>query len=445
MSTKLNQKNKQVQPVIIETALIVLGLSALFFMLPYKIVGDGGPRFYAISELLTRGKISGMPYSMIGPIFSAPFWLLGKLYKSPAWWCARYNFFVFAGGLFLFYRILRNHVNRSLLRKFLLILIAGSMFSHHVTTYYGEVFTAVLVGAGILAMALNDSGRWWGVVILGVLNTPAAIAGLGLVVLKQAIAKKRWRYFMIPVMAAAVICAELWIRQGHPFITGYEGNAGFRTILPYSGRPGFSYPFFFGIISILLSFGKGILFFAPGLLLLVKGRNIKPEIYAAYKLWICFLIGLIIVYAKWWSWYGGWFWGPRFFLFASILASFALAVNLQDLDKSLLRNLLTLGALCLSVWVSISGAVFGTANLGICLANNYALEALCWYMPEFSVLWRPFVVSMPLKLHHIIIILYHLAVFLYLVFPLLKMLFGQLNTEFNNFKLRRLDFNNWRY
>jgi hypothetical protein len=27
------------------------------------------------------------------------------------------------------------------------------------------------------------------------------------------------------------------------------------------------------------------------------------------------------------------------------------------------------------------------------MANNFALEHLCWYAPEFSVLWRPFVIS----------------------------------------------------
>ena len=40
---------------------------------------------------------------------------------------------------------------------------------------------------------------------------------------------------------------------------------GFRTALPYSGQPGFSYPFFFGVLSVLFAFGRGLVFFAPGL------------------------------------------------------------------------------------------------------------------------------------------------------------------------------------
>ncbi len=34
-------------------------------------------------------------------------------------------------------------------------------------------------------------------------------------------------------------------------------------MLSYSGIQGFSYPLFFGILSILLSFGKGIIFSFP--------------------------------------------------------------------------------------------------------------------------------------------------------------------------------------
>jgi hypothetical protein len=432
---------------IIETGLILAGVLVLLFMLPHRVTGDGYFRFRAVTQLLTRGGVSSLPYSFVGPIFSIPLWLLGKWYKSPEWWCARYNFIVFAIGLFLIWRILRKHLNRSILRKFLIILIAGSMFPCHLQDYHGEVFTAILVGTGILAVVVNHSFKGWSAIVLGVVNIPASIIGLGCVVVKHALEKRRWRYFLALVIAAGLILTESWIRRGHPFITGYEGDAGSPTMLPYSGKPGFSYPFFFGIISILFSFGKGILFFAPGLLLSLKSKLpvIKQELYAGYKLWIYFLIGLILIYAKWWGWYGGWFWGPRFFLFASIPASFALAVHVHQLNKSVTANLFTLGVLCLSVWVGINGAVFGQSNLEICYANHYALEALCWYVPEFSVLWRPFVVSKPLKSYHIVTILYYTVVFIYLSAPLLQTLAKQINMKLRDFAIDYLDFGKWRY
>ena len=55
------------------------------------------------------------------------------------------------------------------------------------------------------------------------------------------------------------------------------------------------------------------------------------------------------------------------------------------------RLWLTLLVLPLSAWVGINGAVFGQQSMQTCWENNYQLEFLCWYVPEFSALWRPFV------------------------------------------------------
>src|SRR5262245_61371475 len=45
--------------------------------------------------------------------------------------------------------------------------------------------------------------------------------------------------------------------------------------------------------------------------------------------------------------------------------------------------------LTLSSWAAIDGVVFGDARLGACRDPHY--EFLCFYVPEFSALWRPFV------------------------------------------------------
>lgn len=164
------------------------------------------------------------------------------------------------------------------------------------------------------------------------------------------------------------------------------------TILPYSGQPEFSYPFFFGVLSILLSFGKGLLFYSPGLLLSLPrtGSAVSQRLKASHTLWLWFLAGLVVVYAKWWAWFGGWVWGPRFFLLASVPASLAIAVRLQRIRESRLPSLVALLAvLTLSVWVGINGAVYDQQDLGVCRSETN--EFLCWYVPEFSALWHPFV------------------------------------------------------
>ena len=128
---------------------------------------------------------------------------------------------------------------------------------------------------------------------------------------------------------------------------------------------------------------------------------------------------MLLVYAHWWAWYGGWFWGPRFFLFAAIPAALVLAVRLHARDASLGANLLTLATLVLSFWVGVNGVVFDQQGLAACTANNYALEFLCQYTPEFSVLWRPFVVFEPISGGAILYTATSGAIFLYVALPLL--------------------------
>ena len=432
---------------LLETILIFVGMGVLFLAVPHRLTSDGLIRFKAVTELLVEGKVSDMGLSMVGPLFCVPLWFLGRIYPSPEWWCARYNFLVFAFGLFAIYRIFKGHMPGGVLRKFALILIFGSMFPHHQADFFGEMFTAILVGVGIAAVTCLRSRWGWVCMVLGAANIPASMVGLGCVVLVKSAQARRWGYLLVPVAAAVLVLGESWIRRGDPFVTGYEGDRGFKTVMPYSGRPGFSYPFFFGVISILFSFGKGLFLFAPGLLLSI-GRRMsatKKEVHTTYRLWIWFLVGMVLVYSRWYAWYGGWYWGPRFFLFASIPASFALAVRLSAARESFASNLLTLGVLVLSFWVGVNGAVFDQNNLELCTANKYELEFLCWYVPEFSVLFRPFVEASPLAPREVSILLYGLVVCAYLAIPLLSALLKAATTKAAQLRRALVTRGGWRF
>lgn len=449
----------------IETALIVAGLVALF-LLPHDIFWDAAFRYRALVALLEHGQILAIKYSLIGPLFSAPLWLLGRWIGSPFWWVARFNLLCFIIGLAATYALLRNRVDRGVLRQFFLVLIAASMFPNHLEAYYGEVFTAICVGVGLVAVmrgTIRSGWAGWTAVVLGVANTPATLLALACVVVRRALERRRWRYALAVVAAGALIAGEAWIRRGSPIASGYEADAGIRTVLPYSGLPGFSYPFVLGVLSILFSFGKGLVFFAPGLLLPIRGRlralgdSIGSDLYGIHTLWLSFLVGLVLLYASWWAWYGGWFWGPRFFLFAALPASLALAVRLRtSRDASLLANLATLGVLALSVWVGIDGAIFGLNGLDVCRANQYALESFCLYVPEFSVLWYPFVVvgqvgirhgfvtAERLQWSHFVFAGYALVVFAYLALPLLRVLASQVDARARAFGATYLNLGTWR-
>lgn len=364
----------------LETALIVVVLLGDQFLMPHAIYGDGMRRYNELDALLGHGQISGDKYSLIGPLFSAPLWYLGQLYRGPDWWESHYNLALFALGFLAIYWILKNRVDHGLIRKFLLVLGALSMFPIPLTTYYGETFTALLVGIGLLAAVFGPALWGWIAVAIGVANTPATLLGLGFAALLRIIERRRLRYALAVVAALALIELEDLIRFHSISNTRYE--------------PGFTFPILIGILAILFSFGKGLIFFAPGLLLPIKnwllpGGESERKLWRTHLLWLAFLAGMILVYANWYDWSGDWFWGPRFFLFASLPASLAIAIRLRRLSASLLANLATLGALVLATWVTISSVLFDLyAVANACgTLQNYSPD--CNFQPQTSALWYP--------------------------------------------------------
>jgi hypothetical protein len=255
----------------VETALIVAGLAIFGFVLPHYVIADAAVRYDNLITLL-HGHIPPGRYSMIGPLFATPLLALATVVGHKGELVGLYNTTVFALGILALYLLLRGRLAAALLRRFLLVLVAGSMFAAHVVHWNSEVFTAMAVGVGLTAVAVRRLAPvGWGAVVLGVANTPAAVIGLVVVVGKRVIERRRLRYALVALAGVALIGAENWIRNGSPLSTGYDGNdRSFRTLMPYTGGNGFDYPFFFGLLSLCLSFGKGLLFFAPGLVLPVR-------------------------------------------------------------------------------------------------------------------------------------------------------------------------------
>lgn len=419
----------------LDALLLVIALLELLTFFPHNLRGDAAARFAALSQIIEGHGIPAVKYSLIGPLFSTPLWLLGKVISTPAALVQYYNWAIFAGGLLALYLLLRDILDRRVLRTFLLLLIVASMFPIHTLTFYAEPFTAVCVAVGsvlaVFGRRLVAAGGWL-LAAIGAANIPASILGLGGMALVFVLRHKKLRYLAAFLAAAVLITAESWLRRGSPFAFGYQNDSGFRTVMPYSGGPGFNYPIFFGLLSIFLSFGKGLIFYVPGLFLPAR-RYLRAQhseqgqkLYLLYLLWLAFVGGMVLVYAHWWAWYGGWTWGPRFFLFASFPAALVLAVRLHARAAGLGANVLTLVALMLSCWGSISGVLFDQNTLSICPAHNYALEYLCHYTPEFSALWHPLIVPVILSPSDILYVVTSAGIFLYLTLPLLIRIARQL-------------------
>ena len=95
--------------------LLLGGLIAGLFILPFTITGDGSTRYSFMDTLVHQHQITPMRYSMVGPLFSLPLWLISTFFRDPTIVIARYNFFLFAIFLLILYRWLRNWFDQKFL------------------------------------------------------------------------------------------------------------------------------------------------------------------------------------------------------------------------------------------------------------------------------------------------------------------------------------------
>jgi hypothetical protein len=393
------------------------------FLLPFSVSGDGSIRYEFMNTLTHHLEITSMRYSMVGPLFSLPLWLISIFNKDPSTIISRYNFLLFAGCLFILYQWLKHFFDWKFLATFLFILAFGSMFPGHLLYYYGEVFSAVCLTLGTVGLAIKKDRAGWVCMFLAVLNTPALLIPFTFVVLYLTWEKKQLRYLLLIPACILLMIIESYLRTGNllaGFQTYLNQDHGYETLLPYSGKTGYSYPFVLGILSILFSFGKGLIFYCPSLLLIGFAWKFisDPVERKMVVLWLLIVLGLILAYASWWAWYGGWFWGPRFFLFASLPASWILARLIHSDHRSWVIALALPVLMTLSLWIGVNGVVFQQKMLEACTQNDSALESLCWYVPEFSPLIRPFITRATLSPKDRLILIIFAVLWLYSIIPL---------------------------
>src|SRR5215813_11758598 len=186
-------KPKQYIYTGIEIIFIIFGFWRMLKTFPLLYFYDGNMRFSAIQELF-QGKISTVSYSLVGPLFSLPLWLIQNWHLASWLNPQKYNVFLLMAFMLAVYVAFRKRINPSLLRKFFLILIIASMFSNQVQFYGGETFTATFVAFGALAITFSPVWLGWIAIVLGVVNTPAALVGLLCLSLKKIWDDKRLRY-----------------------------------------------------------------------------------------------------------------------------------------------------------------------------------------------------------------------------------------------------------
>src|SRR4051794_22110862 len=146
----------------VDTVLLIAGFAVLFAYRPHWIVGDDYTRFDDIERLLHRGELSDSRYSLVMPLVSAPLLLIGEIVRSPAWWASRFNVVLVAAGALIAYRLLRDRVDRGLLRKLLLVLLFASFLTNRLRDYNAEVFTGTLFALGLILIGTRRrTGVGW--------------------------------------------------------------------------------------------------------------------------------------------------------------------------------------------------------------------------------------------------------------------------------------------
>jgi len=410
---------------VIEWGFIISGLVFLFLSDRYS-GGDSALRIDAVRSFINEGRILNIKYSLLMPIFSIPVYFIGSLFGKEELFLNQFNYIILVITLILSYRLLKEFFQVETLRIFIILVIYASMFTHHIEFFYGELFSACLLFLGVILILKEKNTYGCILLALAAGNQPGIFLGMFLFCVFIGLSKKKFNSFLAPFLALLLILAENYLKYGNIFITGYENDHGFKTIMPYSSLPGFSYPFFFGLISILFSFGKGLLWFTTGIFIpwswYSDGLNVKSHLFL--KSLLIIVVGIILFYSKWWSWYGGYFWGPRYFLFASFPASLILASAASGNKSSILKPLVIICVLILSFWVGLNGVIIGQRNLEFVTKNNYALEFLIWYVPEFSVLWKPFIDGLTLDVIDKIQLIFSLSVLLWCIKRFISNLFG---------------------
>jgi len=387
--------------VTLEWLLTVAAAAFQVFIAPHEIWGDGWIRYQTLIKLVDESTVSPACYSIVHTLLAVPLYALGKVFGRGSEFASYFNVILFDLTLLLLYRMLRRHMPAAVLRRTILLLVAASMFGNSVQTFYGEVLTACAAMLGISALALNRPTIAGVAMCISVVNTPAAALGLALCNGWWALRTRRWFQAAWPLfVSAALIALEFWWRRGSPFRSGYEGVRGIKTFMPYSGLPGFSYPLLLGVLSLLFSFGRGILIYAPGLLLHYVPTPAKhaPVQSMLGQLCAAFFWGLLLAYSTWWCWYGAWCWGPRFLLFACMPASLALAQHVTyTRHRHVVVTLLTAFAVIWSTWVGVNGTVIREIETEPCMSNDFNFEAICLFVPEFTPLIHPLIKPKPMS------------------------------------------------
>lgn len=194
------------------------------------------------------------------------------------------------------------------------------------------------------------AGFAWGFTVLVKYALLPAVILLGLPFLPAFARRARAAW---PAAAALAACALLAVaynaaRTGSPFGTGYGRQAT---------ASAFTTPLFVGLYGLLLSSGKGLVWFAPLTVLVPAAYAAARRRLGAPVIGIALACaGMTLVYAMFEHWAGDGSWGPRYLVpFVPLLLSLVVAADASQPWRGRERRLLVLSLAIAGLLVQVGG------------------------------------------------------------------------------------------
>jgi hypothetical protein len=235
------------------------------------------------------------------------------------------------------------------------ILVFGTPLLAYALTDFSEPGVALMIACSVYALdavsrgsriaAYGAGAAVGGAVLLRTDSLPAVAVPVAIALL--VLSADRWkdaRRFAIGAAPFAVIwMAYNAARFGSPITNGYHNQPFNHAFLP-------------GVYGLLLSPGRGVFVYVPVLLVAMA---VMPRLRGTDRVLALFAVALLVaralMYAKWWAWYAGDVWGPRFLL--PVIPAFApaLAAALDRWSRStLVRSVIVFGVAMAAIGVVLT-------------------------------------------------------------------------------------------
>lgn len=386
-----DQRARRVQAWCIVVA-AVLVVFVVLASLPTSPSGDDRQRREAVFALAAgHGHVT--KYALIMPMMAAVPYRVGRALGLGTWVLDNFVLLLWVPwSLLLGARLARLRDVKFAVGVVTLTTI--SMFALYVTLFNVEAFALMLVSYGAL-LVLDDvrtRTRVVGMLLLavGAASVPVQALALGVVGVVLLLRRRNVWCLLAAVIAVAISIADATWTKGHFSISKYPSESyEYGNLLQWGEIANFGFPIVFGLVGVLFSFGRGLLWFQPAFF--ARSVDDRDDVVRRWRRTMTlFVVVMIPVYSKWWAWYGGFSFGPRFFLLAVVPAAVVVTERLQ-LARSVGSWLVGVALAAWSAWVAIAAAVFylmPATNL-MCRKDDFANLSVCWYFSEYSPLLNP--------------------------------------------------------